>query len=193
MILDSFLQRRCLTLPFLSQASFSNTQSYLRTLFSDMSNRQLLVSPAVLGITYPLSLSLSVSLELSWMLNLCLFGMMLGNLRSHFSTEDLTRFFDDRRNLLFFKLKTNLTLCLWTDRSMSSLLLLWLWLYLLLEDALVCFQAPSHDLGILFVFWWKKWGLLFRLLLRSSAGTLTGRFEVFRLSPLSSGLTFWGE
>ena len=51
MILVSLLHRQCLVLPFLSQASSSNTQSYLRTFFSNMTSKQLLVSPALLDIT----------------------------------------------------------------------------------------------------------------------------------------------
>ena len=50
MILVFLLQRKFMVLLFLSQASSSNTQSYLRMFFSDKLNVQFLVSPDLLGI-----------------------------------------------------------------------------------------------------------------------------------------------
>ena len=65
MIPDLKLQRQFMVLLFLSQASSLNTQSCLRIFFSDLLSVQYLVSPALLYIVLPLSLSLNLYLELS--------------------------------------------------------------------------------------------------------------------------------
>ena len=106
------------------------------------------------------------------------------------STEVHTKFWKDLRNFLFFKLETNPTLYPWTDWRQFSLQFPWLLLCLCLEDALVSSQPPSVSLLPTLR---RRFGSSFLFLLRSSAGILAGRFEAFRLSPPSCGLSFWGE
>ena len=135
---------------------------------------------SILGISRILTISFHPQSNgmMERLLSMCLYVMMLRNLRCRPSTEVLTRFSDALRNFLFSRSGINLTPSLWTGWSLLSL---------------VWFQPPSLSLRILLVFQRRKWGSQFRFLLRSSARILAGRFEVPHLSPPSSSLTFWGE
>ena len=76
--------------------------------------------------------------------------------------------------------------------NLFSPLFLWLRLFLRLKDVLICCHSPPRSLLFLST-WRRRFVLRFLFLLLIFAGILIRRFEVFRLSPPSSDLSFWGE
>ena len=94
-------------------------------------------------------------------------------------TEVRTKFLKDLRKFLFSKSVTNPTLYLWTDWRLSTLQYPWLLLFLLFENVLVYSLPPSLSLLLLST-QKRRFVSRFLFLLRSSAGILTGRSEVFR-------------
>ena len=82
-------------------------------------------SPDLLDITWSLSLSLYLFLELWWKLSMCLSGMTHQNLRCLFSclffTEDLIEFSGNLNKFVLFRLEINQILCLWTGWNLLYL------------------------------------------------------------------------
>ena len=115
MNLASLQQRLFMALLYLYQASSSNTQNFLRKVFSVRLSKQSWVSPDLLDIMWFLNLILRLYLELCWTLILFSSAMMPQNLFYLLSTEDLIECSDGQRNFLFSRSEINQTQFLWTD------------------------------------------------------------------------------